>query len=381
MSSKPSNLPKTADGATQAAQGSGSPYARLFRLKGAKAFCLSAAFARLPMSMMSLGIVLALNHLYDNWTVAGAMSAVYILAVAAVTPFYARLFDRFGQVKVGRVALTVQVIVMLAFAFVLCLFPLASLPYGGTITACSMLPVVIIAYRYGWKWGLLTGFVFSLLQIVEGGIGTLSAFTKTPGSFLLVFFLDYVIAFTVLGLAGVFRGRIKSQRAELVAGTVLVCLLRYACHFLSGITVWRDISIPMAGAVPFSLIYNATYMLPETIITVLGAFMIGGVLDFRREMVGRAPKQERQPLSAVILFAAATVLFLAGLVFDTAHIFSHLQNPDTGVFDITGITGCNWTLVITVTAVALVLSGAALIIRKILLSRQRLPLRRSPEQK
>lgn len=117
MSSKPSNLPKTADGATQAAQGSGSPYARLFRLKGAKAFCLSAAFARLPMSMMSLGIVLALNHLYDNWTVAGAMSAVYILAVAAVTPFYARLFDRFGQVKVGRVALTVQVIVMLAFAF------------------------------------------------------------------------------------------------------------------------------------------------------------------------------------------------------------------------------------------------------------------------
>lgn len=137
----------------------------------------------------------------------------------------------------------------------------------------------------------------------------------------------------------------------------------------------------MAGAVPFSLIYNATYMLPETIITVLGAFMIGGVLDFRREMVGRAPKQERQPLSAVILFAAATVLFLAGLVFDTAHIFSHLQNPDTGVFDITGITGCNWTLVITVTAVALVLSGAALIIRKVLLSRQRLPLRRSPEQK
>lgn len=271
--------------------------------------------------------------------------------------------------------------VMLAIAFVLCLIPLARLPFDGTITVCSMLPVVIIAYRYGWKWGLLTGFVFSLLQIVGGGIGTLSAFTKTPGSFLLVFFLDYVIAFTVLGLAGVFRGRIKSQRAELVAGTVLVCLLRYACHFLSGITVWRDISIPMAGAVPFSLIYNATYMLPETIITVLGAFMIGGVLDFRREMVGRAPKQERQPLSAVILFAAATVLFLAGLVFDTAHIFSHLQNPDTGVFDITGITGCNWTLVITVTAVALVLSGAALIIRKVLLSRQRLPLRRSPEQK
>lgn len=54
MSSKPSNLPKTTDGAMQETKGSGSPYARLFRLKGAKAFCLSAAFARLPMSMMSL---------------------------------------------------------------------------------------------------------------------------------------------------------------------------------------------------------------------------------------------------------------------------------------------------------------------------------------
>ncbi|MCI1219580.1 MAG: MFS transporter [Bifidobacterium sp.] len=67
--------------------------------------------------MMSLGIVLALNHLYNNWTVAGTMSAAYILALAAVTPFYARLFDRFGQRRVGRAALSLQIISMLAFAF------------------------------------------------------------------------------------------------------------------------------------------------------------------------------------------------------------------------------------------------------------------------
>ncbi|MCO6558627.1 MAG: MFS transporter [Bifidobacterium sp.] len=66
--------------------------------------------------MMSLGIVLALNHMYDNWTVAGTMSAVYILAVAAVTPLYARLFDRFGQRKVGWVALGLSVVFMLVFA-------------------------------------------------------------------------------------------------------------------------------------------------------------------------------------------------------------------------------------------------------------------------
>ena len=61
--------------------------------------------------------MLALNHMYDNWTIAGVMSAAYVLATAAVTPLYARLFDRFGQRKVGPVVLTVQVIVMLGFAF------------------------------------------------------------------------------------------------------------------------------------------------------------------------------------------------------------------------------------------------------------------------
>ena len=84
-----------------------SPYQRLFMLPGAKAFCLSGAVARLPISMMSLGIVLALNHLYDNWTIAGTMSAAYVLAMSCVTPFYARAFDRFGQARVGRLALAV----------------------------------------------------------------------------------------------------------------------------------------------------------------------------------------------------------------------------------------------------------------------------------
>ncbi|PST49554.1 MFS transporter [Bifidobacterium callitrichos] len=100
-----------------AAATAGSPYARLFRIPGAKAFCVSGAVARLPISMMSLGIVLALNHLYDNWTIAGTMSAAYVFALSCVTPFYARAFDRFGQRRVGRIALAVQVVSMLAFAF------------------------------------------------------------------------------------------------------------------------------------------------------------------------------------------------------------------------------------------------------------------------
>lgn len=114
-----------------------SPYAQLFRIPGAKAFCISGAVARLPISMMSLGIVLALNHMYDNWTVAGSMSAMYILAVATVTPFYARLFDRFGQRRVGPVALGVQIVAMLAFA-------LAALARVRPSRCCS---------RWPYAWG------------------------------------------------------------------------------------------------------------------------------------------------------------------------------------------------------------------------------------
>lgn len=94
-----------------------SQYSRLFSFNGAKAFCVAGAIARLPMSMIALGIVLALNHLYNNWTIAGAMSASYVLAQAAVTPVYAKLFDRFGQRKVGVIALSAQVIAMISFAF------------------------------------------------------------------------------------------------------------------------------------------------------------------------------------------------------------------------------------------------------------------------
>lgn len=66
--------------------------------------------------MMGLGIVLALNHIYNNWTIAGTMSAAYVLSQAAVTPLYAKLFDRFGQRKVGTLALSAQVVAMLSFA-------------------------------------------------------------------------------------------------------------------------------------------------------------------------------------------------------------------------------------------------------------------------
>lgn len=131
-----------------------SPYARLFAIPGAKAFCLSGAVARLPISMMSLGIVLALNHMYNNWTIAGTMSAVYILAVAAVTPFYARLFDRFGQRKVGWPALTASVVSMLVFGFAAwALVPIPVLFVLAIIMGCTQFAFGALV-RTRWAYAL-----------------------------------------------------------------------------------------------------------------------------------------------------------------------------------------------------------------------------------
>ncbi|AKV55001.1 MFS superfamily transporter [Bifidobacterium actinocoloniiforme DSM 22766] len=131
-----------------------SPYLTLFRLPGAKGFCTAAALARMPISMMGLGIVLALNHIYNNWTSAGLMSAVFTLSAALVTPFYARLFDRFGQRRVGLVVLSVQIVAMLAFA----LGALNRIALGALFVMAIVMGLTQFSFgalvRTRWAWAL-----------------------------------------------------------------------------------------------------------------------------------------------------------------------------------------------------------------------------------
>lgn len=150
-----------------------SQYKRLFSLNGAKSFCVAGAIARLPMSMIALGIVLALNHLYNNWTIAGAMSASYVLAQAAVTPVYAKLFDRFGQRKVGVIALTAQVVAMISFAFA----ALFRVPLALLFVLAIVMGVTQFAFgalvRTRWVYSLRAESDDSLLNVayaLESGI-------------------------------------------------------------------------------------------------------------------------------------------------------------------------------------------------------------------
>ena len=142
--------------------------------------------------------------------------------------------------------------IMVALALVLNQLKIFRLPNGGSITL-EMLPIFFYAVRWGVGPGLLAGFAFGLLQMFIDG-----AVAWGWQSLLL----DYLVAFTPLGLAGLFKG----QRWGIFAGTVLGSVVRFIVHFISGITIYAIVAptelFNMTFTSPwmYSLAYNGSYM-------------------------------------------------------------------------------------------------------------------------
>ena len=144
----------------------------------------------------------------------------------------------------------VESAVMIAIGTVLSMFPFsAPWAFGGGVTICSMLPLVIIAHRYGTKWGLFTAFVYSVLQLILGVSNV--QFAAGYGFVLAVgvLLLDYILAFTVIGLSACFNGVIKNHLVSIVVGIVFTFALRFVCHFLSGWIIWGVITPNEMGLV------------------------------------------------------------------------------------------------------------------------------------
>lgn len=157
--------------------------------------------------------------------------------------------------------------IMVALAQVLSYLKFMELPNGGSLTP-AMFPILFYALRWGLWRGLGAGFVFGLLQLMFDG-----AYAWGWQSMLL----DYLIAFTPLGLAGLFRGKAWG----IFPGTVLGCAARFVVHYISGVTIYRIVApteVPGLGVYDnpalYSLVYNGSYMLPNTLL----ALAIAGVL-------------------------------------------------------------------------------------------------------
>jgi len=140
------------------------------------------------------------------------------------------------------------------------------MPQGGSFTLLSMLPVLTIGLRHGVKWGIGGGFVYACLQMLQE---FWPPPTATVAGYISVIMLDYVVAFTVLGLSGFFKGR----RYGLLYAAPICCFLRFFSHFISGIIIWNI----YAGELPvwlYSLTYNGSFMGFELVtIMVVGAVL------------------------------------------------------------------------------------------------------------
>jgi len=199
---------------------------------------------------------------------------------------------------------------LLAVGTLLSLIPIIQLPFGGSVTLVSMMPVILIAWIYGTKWGLFSAFIYSILQMLTGA-GTVSAFflpgdsQMALGAAICVCILDYVLAYTMLGFGGIFRGRIKNEALAIMLGTLASLVLRFIMHLISGaiffgawaewffadssglsqIAMFKDfcnwVMNSFSGrslALLYSFIYNAAYMLPEIVITMAVAPAIHKIL-------------------------------------------------------------------------------------------------------
>lgn len=262
----------------------------------------------------------------------------------------------------NRVKVLVECAVMVALATVLSLIKLYELPYGGSVTAASMLPILIIAYRHGTGVGLGTALVYGVIQQLLS-LKTLG-YVSTWQSTVAVIMLDYVVAFAVIGLGGIFRKKGRSAASAILWGGFFVCILRYICHVISGATVWAGISIPTKAALIFSLSYNATYMIPETIILLTVGVYLASVLDFDAPIPVRVKNPSEDALTLIL--PAIGGLFLAGaIVFDAARILPAAQNADTGWLDfklILGLSQKEYLPAIIVTAVCAVLAAVCFIV-------------------
>ena len=114
---------------------------------------------------------------------------------------------------------------------------------GGGLTICAMLPLVMVSFRYGTKWGVFTA---------------------------------YIVAYTVIGFSGIFRKKAKSFNIAVISGIAFTFFARFLCHFATGWAIWDALWPNEFGmmAPVYSLCYNGSYMLAEAVISSVAAIIL-----------------------------------------------------------------------------------------------------------
>ncbi len=150
-----------------------------------------------------------------------------------------------------------EMAIAIALATVLSYIKIFTMPYGGSVTLGSMVPILLIAFRRDVKVGVTTGVIYGFVQMFLDGW-----FYSPVGMFL-----DYPLAFGVLGLAGLFK-------KQPIIGVVIAMAGRFVSHFISGVVFFGMYAPEGMSPVIYSALYNGGYMIPEMVISAVLIYLL-----------------------------------------------------------------------------------------------------------
>ena len=180
----------------------------------------------------------------------GLTTAGYVITViAGIILFFLAIY--FAGKNSDKKKLTTRQLVFcavaIALAFITSYLKIFKLPWGGSVTLCSMLFIVLIANWYGVGTGIMAGFAYGILQFIQE---------------------PYILSFAALGLAGLFA----KQSHGLLKGYIIAVIARGAFHSLGGYLYWMSYmpdNFPKSLTAVYPILYNYSYLLAEGIITVI----------------------------------------------------------------------------------------------------------------
>ena len=154
--------------------------------------------------------------------------------------------------------------ILIALAEILSLLPLFKFPWGGSVDL-GMLPIIIFCVRHGFGPGMLATTAHGILQALLGSSGGFVGWQS--------FFGDYLVAYMVLGVAGLCKGKF-------VPAALIACAVRFLVHYVVGATVWAEympetfFGMTMTTPWLYSALYNAAYMLPDMILVLAAGILL-----------------------------------------------------------------------------------------------------------
>ena len=151
--------------------------------------------------------------------------------------------------------------VMLALAFALSSAKLFEMPLGGSVTVASMLPIMLISFKWGNKAGLITAFLYSVTQALQAlASGNVFPYCEGIDTLIICILFDYIFPFTILGLAGMLYGKLKNTNVDFIVGASVVVFLRFCSHFLTGVYIWGQWAPDGMGKYLYSFLYNGGFL-------------------------------------------------------------------------------------------------------------------------